>query len=128
MRLVDLDKLMRSLGITDMHCCDCKLYDMASRVCKRGKSFVDVCRAIEDAPIIKIHERKWLKEDRGGVEYTAVCSECGYSTFWSDIQYYNYCPRCGERLISQESNEYELDYIQEHDKIPVTIEVERIND
>jgi len=20
---------------------------------------------------------KWIKEDRGGVEYTAVCSECG---------------------------------------------------
>ncbi len=45
---------------------------------------------------------KWLKEDRGGIEYTAVCSECGYDTYWSDIEYYNYCPGCGRKMETEE--------------------------
>ena len=40
----------------------------------------------------------WLKEDRGGVEYTAVCSECGYGTFWSEAETYNFCPMCGSDM------------------------------
>lgn len=55
---------------------------------------------------IKLLEEKktgtWLKEDRGGVEYTAVCSECGYATFWSDAPFYNYCPECGTHMIKDE--------------------------
>ena len=35
----------------------------------------------------------WIKEDRGHVEYSAVCSECGDSTFWSEKS--NFCPNCG---------------------------------
>lgn len=41
---------------------------------------------------------KWIKEDRGGVEYTAICPKCGYATFWSDIKHFNYCPACGVKL------------------------------
>lgn len=38
---------------------------------------------------------KWIKQDCGGVEYTAVCSECGYGTFWSDALDFDFCPKCG---------------------------------
>ena len=41
---------------------------------------------------------EWIKEDRGGVEYTAVCSECGYATFWSDVEDFRYCPNCGKKM------------------------------
>ena len=40
----------------------------------------------------------WQKEDRGGVEYTAVCPKCGYGTYWSDTDYYEFCPACGQAL------------------------------
>ena len=41
---------------------------------------------------------KWIKQDCGGVEYTAVCSECGYGTFWSDASDFNFCPNCGFKM------------------------------
>lgn len=53
----------------------------------------------EEKPEQKIGE--WIKEDRGGVEYTAVCSKCGYATFWSDIEDFRYCPYCGKKMEKQ---------------------------
>ena len=44
---------------------------------------------------LKVKSGTWKKENRDGVEYTAVCNKCGYSTFWSDTQYFNFCPSCG---------------------------------
>ena len=41
----------------------------------------------------KAKKGHWIKEDRGRVEYSAVCSECGDSTFWSEKS--NFCPNCG---------------------------------
>lgn len=39
---------------------------------------------------------KWIKEDRGHVEYTGVCSECGFPWIWYDTrEYFNFCPNCG---------------------------------
>lgn len=39
--------------------------------------------ALEQLPSAQPEQKTgvWIKEDRGGVEYTAVCSECGYATF-----------------------------------------------
>lgn len=48
---------------------------------------------------------EWIKENRGGVEYTAVCSKCGYGTYWSDVQFYNYCPSCGEWMKGKEEQD-----------------------
>lgn len=46
---------------------------------------------------------KWIKEDRGHVEYTGVCSECGFSSIWYDTQeYFNFCPNCGARMTRGE--------------------------
>ena len=44
----------------------------------------------------------WQKENRGHVEYTAVCPVCGYGTAWSDAEYFSYCPECGQRLIVED--------------------------
>ena len=43
-------------------------------------------------------EKPWRKEDRGHVEYTAVCPCCGYCTAWSDVSYITFCPDCGQEL------------------------------
>ena len=51
----------------------------------------------------KAKEGHWIKEDRGRVEYSAVCSECGNSTFWSEKS--NFCPNCGCRMIEPEESE-----------------------
>ena len=43
-------------------------------------------------------ERKkgqWMKEDRGHVEYCAVCDQCGFDWIWSDREYFKFCPNCG---------------------------------
>ena len=47
----------------------------------------------------------WLKENRGGVEYTAVCSECGYATFWSDAKYLDICPDCETKMEMENEKE-----------------------
>lgn len=54
--------------------------------------------AIEELPTAEPERKKgeWIKEDRGHVEYTGVCSECGFSSIWYDTQeYFNFCPNCG---------------------------------
>ena len=38
---------------------------------------------------------KWMKEDRGHVEYCAVCDQCGFDWIWSDREYFKFCPNCG---------------------------------
>ncbi len=48
--------------------------------------------------LMKQKEGEWIKQDCGGVEYTAVCSECGYRTFWSDASDFNFCPNCGFKM------------------------------
>lgn len=56
----------------------------------------EVTSAESDVPDISVG--KWIKQDCGGVEYTAVCSECGYGTFWGDASYFNFCPNCGIKM------------------------------
>ena len=75
---------------------------MKSLIESSGKDWVDE----RDLPLIdlvmdllkKQIPKQWQKENRGGVEYTAVCPECGYGTYWSDAGYYEYCPLCGQKL------------------------------
>lgn len=50
-------------------------------------------------------ERKeaiWQKKDLGGVEYTGVCSNCGYGSFWSEVKNYILCPNCGAKMKVEE--------------------------
>ena len=54
--------------------------------------------------LLKKHiPQQWIKEDHGHVEYTAVCPECMYGIPWSDAEYYEYCPICGQRLTMEEN-------------------------
>lgn len=71
----------------DFHCETCDLYVSSDELEKAMK-----------VAIRELKTGKWLKEDHGGVEYTAVCSECGYGTYWSDAEYFDYCPCCGARM------------------------------
>ena len=85
-RLIDADALYKDI---------CRAYDECG----------DILEIIDKQPTIEPPKGKWLKEDRNGVEYTAVCSECGYSTFWSDVEDYNFCPCCGFPMTEREESE-----------------------
>ena len=53
---------------------------------------------IDNQPTIEPERKKgkWIKEDRGHVEYTGVCSECGFAWIWYDTrEYFKFCPNCG---------------------------------
>ena len=50
-------------------------------------------------------ERKkgqWMKEDRGHVEYCAVCDQCGFDWIWSDREYFKFCPNCGADMRGEQ--------------------------
>ena len=51
----------------------------------------------------KAKKGHWIKENRGRVEYSAVCSECGDSTFWSEKS--NFCPNCGAKMVEPQESE-----------------------
>ena len=53
-------------------------------------------------------ERKkgqWIKEDRGHVEYCAVCDQCGFDWIWSDREYFKFCPNCGAKMEVGENDD-----------------------
>ncbi len=62
--------------------------------------YVVPVKILADLPSVQLnyHQLKgyWKKEDRGHVEYTAVCSKCGYATFWSDRG--KFCSDCGAKM------------------------------
>ena len=62
--------------------------------------YMHLCDGIEECDAVEPERKKgkWIKQDCGGVEYTAVCSECGYGTFWSDALDFNFCPNCGIKM------------------------------
>ena len=51
------------------------------------------------ADVQPVRHGHWIKENRGGVEYTAVCSECGNTEFWSDRG--KFCSECGVRMVNE---------------------------
>lgn len=68
--------------------------------CELKITAVEWDKALETAieAMEKQKAKRWIKEDRGHVEYRAVCPDCGYDTFWSDTEDFNYCPSCGQAL------------------------------
>ena len=53
---------------------------------------------LEKADVAPVVHGKWMKEDRGHVEYCAVCDQCGFDWMWSDRGYFKFCPNCGARM------------------------------
>ena len=53
-------------------------------------------KAIPSAEVEPVKRGHWIKENRNGVEYTAVCSMCGNTEFWSEQS--NYCSNCGAKM------------------------------
>ena len=67
----------------------------------RGRTEFDQVIMTISSVLPKAKKGHWIKEDRGRVEYSAVCSECGDSTFWSEKS--NFCPNCGAKLESEDN-------------------------
>ena len=58
-------------------------------------------KIIKEAPsedVAPVIHGKWMKEDRGHVEYCAVCDQCGFDWMWSDRRYFKFCPNCGAKM------------------------------
>ena len=55
-------------------------------------------KIIRGTDIVPVVHGKWMKEDRGHVEYCAVCDQCGFDWMWSDRGYFKFCPNCGARM------------------------------
>lgn len=106
-RLIDVDALMKTLGITDMNCEKCAWVDKEWSRCKRGGDFEDACCAIENAPTIEERKNgKWIDkyhayfdEEKAIEEWQSCkCSVCGrYDT--RPYMYYfkepHFCSWCG---------------------------------
>jgi hypothetical protein len=63
------------------------------------KAFDMAIKALEREPKLG----HWDKKDLGHVEYSAVCSECGEWTYWSERS--NFCPNCGCRMVDPQESE-----------------------
>ena len=55
-------------------------------------------KALHAADVAPVVHGKWMKEDRGRVEYCAVCDQCGFDWMWSDRGYFKFCPNCGAKM------------------------------
>ena len=60
---------------------------------------------IEQLPSAQLERKKgqWMKEDRGHVEYCAVCDQCGFDWIWSDREYFKFCPNCGADMRGEQN-------------------------
>ena len=59
---------------------------------------------LEQLPSAQPERKKgqWMKEDRGHVEYCAVCDQCGFDWIWSDREYFKFCPNCGADMRGEQ--------------------------
>ena len=55
-------------------------------------------KRLPSADVVQVVHGKWMKEDRGHVEYCAVCDQCGFDWMWSDRGYFKFCPNCGAKM------------------------------
>ena len=58
----------------------------------------DMLDELPAADVVPVVHGKWMKEDRGHVEYCAVCDQCGFDWMWSDMGYFKFCPNCGAKM------------------------------
>ena len=65
------------------------------------KELVDGIKALPSADVVQVVHARWMKEDRGHVEYCAVCDQCGFDWMWSDRGYFKFCPNCGAKMDAQ---------------------------
>lgn len=66
------------------------------------KACVDYLKALPSADVVPVVHGKWMKEDRGHVEYCAVCDQCGFDWMWSDRAYFKFCPNCGADMRGEQ--------------------------
>lgn len=90
MRIIDADKLKDDI---DYYIKEAEWGEEANKHLEWCKEFIDSRPTIDAKPVIR---GRWIKEDRGHVEPTAVCSECGDYTYWSGIT--PYCANCGAEM------------------------------
>lgn len=57
---------------------------------------------LSSVDVVQVRHGKWMKEDRGHVEYCAVCDQCGFDWMWSDRGYFKFCPNCGAKMDGEE--------------------------
>ena len=62
----------------------------------------DNLRKMRPADVVPVRHGKWMKEDRGHVEYCAVCDQCGFDWMWSDRVYFKFCPNCGADMRGEQ--------------------------
>ena len=65
---------------------------------------IEILGIIEALPSAQPERKKgqWMKEDRGHVEYCAVCDQCGFDWIWSDREYFKFCPNCGADMRGEQ--------------------------
>ena len=71
--------------------------NLRGEIVERSIDVKDV-EALKPADVAPVVHGKWMKEDRGHVEYCAVCDQCGFDWMWSDRGYFKFCPNCGAKM------------------------------
>lgn len=88
------DYIRKADAIDDLH--TQLMYRMGSDDMKRRLD--DWVKTLPSADVVQVRHGKWMKEDRGHVEYCAVCDQCGFDWMWSDRGYFKFCPNCGAKM------------------------------
>ena len=78
-----------------------ELFNKLATVQTLGEAY-GVIQEMPTVDAVPVRRGKWLKEDRGHVEYSAVCDKCGYDTFWCEKS--NFCPHCGADMREDGDN------------------------
>ena len=103
-KLIDVDALIKALGITDMNCERCAWYSgMEWNPCKMGSDFERACFVIEHTPEAVVRCKDciyWDTKDRG-----TVVAKCSYQSAERYLLYTDaddYCSH-GERKTDEKS-------------------------
>ena len=78
-------------------------HEVAEQALKASKqAVIDVLENLPSADVAPVVHGRWVKEDRGHVEYCAVCDQCGFDWMWSDRGYFKFCPNCGAKMRGEQ--------------------------